>query len=85
MTIDGIYIEPDKILPCPNCNSTDVEASGDDFDGMVNCNYCKLETYICYGTNAAIKVWNKRTNIDKWQFGWNDDEYDNEKIVTYNI
>lgn len=82
MTIDGVYIEPEPLTACPNCNSMDIEASGDDFDGMVNCNYCQLETYICYGTNAAIKVWNKRLNTHLWQFGWNDEK---EEITTYFI
>jgi hypothetical protein len=53
------------IAPCPNCQSTDIEDSGNDCDGMVNCNYCGLMTPICYGTKSAIKVWNERRIMEK--------------------
>lgn len=59
----GLYL-----LPCPNCNSEDVEESGDDFDGDVSCNNCSLTTHTCYGTKAAIRVWNKRSHTECWSF-----------------
>lgn len=56
------------ILPCPNCNSTDVEESGDDIDGQVNCNYCTLATPYFHGTRNAIHAWNNRSYNDDWGF-----------------
>jgi len=53
---------------CPKCSSNNIEESGDDTDGMVNCNDCGLATYYCYGTKAAINVWNKRKNMELWNF-----------------
>ena len=55
-----------SLTPCPDCGSLDVEESGDDFDGMVNCSKCGLATYLCYGTKTAIKVWNERINRIYW-------------------
>lgn len=57
-----------QIDVCPNCNSSDVEESGDDYDGMVNCNYCSLSTPTFTGTKSAINAWNKRAYKDKWYF-----------------
>jgi uncharacterized Zn finger protein len=54
------------LCSCPECGSDDVEESGDDFDGVVGCNKCGLMTYHCYGTKAAISVWNKRKKLELW-------------------
>lgn len=52
---------------CPNCKSIDITIGGDDFDGDVMCNECKLVTPVCYGTKGAILTWNKAAN---WQTAW---------------
>ena len=52
--------------PCPNCKSSDIEIGGDDFDGDVICNKCKLITPICCGTKWAILAWNKAENWKTW-------------------
>lgn len=62
------YHEGIFILPCPYCNSTDVEESGDDFDGEVSCNTCSLGTPTFYGTKNAINAWNERKYFDRWMF-----------------
>jgi hypothetical protein len=58
----GLFLEP-----CPECQSTHVCESGDDFDGEVSCNDCGLSTYVCYGTKNAINVWNGRLNFKNWE------------------
>ena len=55
------------LLPCPICNALTVEESGDDFDGDVVCRNCNFATPVCYGTKAAIKLWNDRKNIEDWK------------------
>jgi len=59
--------ESKQLLPCPRCKSTNVSVSGDDFDGDVGCEDCKLETYVCYGIKNAVNVWNNRINMDRWR------------------
>ena len=54
------------LLPCPECDALTVEESGDDFDGDVSCLNCGLLTPLCYGTKAAIRMWNDRKNIEDW-------------------
>ena len=54
-------------MPCPICNALTVEESGDDFDGDVVCRNCNFATPVCYGTKAAIKLWNDRKNIEDWK------------------
>lgn len=56
------------LLPCPNCNSINVEENGDDIDGTVNCNVCGLCTPVLFGTKSAIHAWNKRLFMHKWEF-----------------
>lgn len=62
-TKEGLFL-----IECPNCGSLNIEDSGDDFDGEVNCNYCGLCTGICYGTESAIYIWNNRLKIERWYF-----------------
>lgn len=57
-----------EIFPCPSCKSSNTVASGDDCDGMVNCEDCSLSTPICYGTKSAILIWNAQTFMEQWCF-----------------
>jgi hypothetical protein len=57
-----------ELEPCPHCTGNNIQVEGDDFDGDVFCNDCKLCTYVCYGTRNAIRVWNGRIRIKEWSF-----------------
>ena len=50
------------IEPCP-CGNIHPEVSGDDCDGMVDCDTCGRSTPgYCHGTKSAIKWWNLHRN-----------------------
>ena len=56
------------IAPCPNCNSTNIQDGGDDFDADVMCHDCTLITPVFRGTKSAINAWNNRKYMDRWFF-----------------